>query len=227
MKKHLLFIQSLLLLPFIPVSFLSSMESADERTIDSIVTQFTMDDYQPTVITFGPVEEINEEPINLSFINTKQPAQPDENKKQWKPLTQIAIDEGKEKHEKNLLSAHKELLDLHHKMNPSNKLDLTQSMIVAPTPTTEGLSGWLYTKSFLYTPEELIYQALKQGSFDPSNRTHIKFLEEAFDYQIKQNNTRRILTMLNHCTAYTRQMDLNQRLRVKNHFFQKSTCNNN
>jgi len=213
MKRHLLFIQSLLLLPFISVSFLSSMERADKQISSSIITQFGMDeDYGSVAITMGPIEEIIEEPISLSFINTKQLAQQDENKKQWKPLTQMAIDEGKEKHIANLLNIHAELLDLHQKMNPSHKLDLTQSMIVAPTPTTEGLTGWLYTKSFIYTPEELIYQALKQGSFDPSNKTHIKYLEEAFDYQIKQNNTRRILTMLNHCTAYTGQMDLNQRL---------------
>ena len=161
----------------------------------------------PKIIIIEP-----EEIIDLGFINTK-------NEKKEKEILL-------EKNQKTL--SKKMLIDLqkkHGELTDSQKLDLSKSMIVAPAPTEEGWHGTLYTQSFLYSPETIIYGALKTGEFNPNNKTHIIALEKAFNLKMKNNATPDILEMLEYCTKYKGRIDLNQRVFKEVHYYIENKTN--
>jgi len=203
MKKHLLFIQSLLLLSFIPVSFLSSMHQINFNN-DFVVYHYEK--------TNKPIEVINEEPISLSFINKNQRA--------IKSDEDLAKETHKQKFSNTLEVIENNIITL----TPPNyqskaQQELNQSIIVIPMPEIKGLDGWLYSRSFYLSPEDNVYLALKEGLFNEKNSTHLDLLEKAFDTFVENNNSKRIMLMLQICQYAAGKMEISEKFMRKTHNF--------
>ncbi len=187
MKRSVLFFQTLLLLPFISTYSLLSM---DANTINTDAEeQFNKstvktDDQSVTTISI-PQNQIQEEEIviDLTFINKEE--------------------------YKNKFS--KILKNLCEKISSEQNI-LSKSVLVRPIPQEEGLSGSLYWNSFTTNPDDLIYGALENGLFNPSNKTHMKYLEDAFELHIKKNNADRVQSMLKYCRTYKGSIGLTDRV---------------
>lgn len=191
MKKKLLVIQALLLLPLISTSSLLSMDSDTEKKFN---TSTVKTDNQSTT-TQTPVQE-EEIVVDLTFINNEKKYP---NKKEY--LT-------KKQYETKFSTI---LNDLCEKISSDQNI-LSKSVLVQPIPQEEGLSGSLYWSSFTTGSDELIYTALQDGSFNPNNKTHMKYLERAFENHIKNNNAERIQSMLEYCRTYKTSIGLTDRI---------------
>lgn len=97
--------------------------------------------------------------------------------------------------------------------------DLSQSILPTEMPKEKGLSGWLYTQSFVRNANDLIFDALHNGTFNSNNETHLKMLDDAFNYYVDNNNRDRVIKALEICQYLEGDIELNELTARKVHNF--------
>jgi hypothetical protein len=101
-----------------------------------------------------------------------------------------------------------------------NASDLEQSVVVAEIPTEKGLSGWMYRHSLARRGKEnIIYDALVDGSFNQKNEDHRKMLDYALNFYVDNNNRERLMSMLEICQYLAGEFELNEITARKVHNF--------